>query len=65
MADDYSMAFQRKKAERHFCKATSTPRHIELEPIYIKTKFQKQGLSKYSFNQTVEIAREYKKTNCG
>ena len=36
---------------------------LEIERIYIKSEFQKQGLGKYLFNQAVETAREHKKSN--
>ena len=35
---------------------------LEIERIYIKSAFQKQGLGKYLLNQAVEIAGEHKKS---
>lgn len=35
---------------------------LEIERIYIKSEFQKQGLGKYLFNQAVEIADKHKKS---
>ncbi|HJV16018.1 MAG TPA: GNAT family N-acetyltransferase, partial [Bacillales bacterium] len=34
---------------------------LEIERIYIRNKFQKQGLGKYLFNKAIEIAIEQKK----
>jgi diamine N-acetyltransferase len=34
---------------------------LEIERIYIKTKFQKHGLGKYLFNKAIEIAMECSK----
>ena len=31
---------------------------LEIERIYIRNKFQKQGLGKYLFNKALEIAKE-------
>ena len=38
------------------------PDSLEIERIYIKSEFQKQGLGKYLFNQAVEIADKHKKS---
>jgi len=36
---------------------------LEIERIYIRSKFQKKGLGKYLIDQAVEIARERNKNN--
>ena len=36
---------------------------LEIERIYIKSKFQKHGLGKYLLNKAMEIAKERKKKN--
>jgi diamine N-acetyltransferase len=36
---------------------------LEIERIYIRSKFQKQGLGKYLLNKAIEIAIELKKAN--
>jgi len=36
---------------------------LEIERIYIRSKFQKKGLGKYLIDQAVEIAREQNKNN--
>jgi len=36
---------------------------LEIERIYIRSKFQKKGLGKYLMDQAIEIAREQNKNN--
>jgi len=36
---------------------------LEIERIYIRSKFQKKGLGKYLIDQAIEIAREQNKNN--